>query len=77
MITGIVIALPQELETLTTRKIAKGSTIVLSKNLLLAYSGAGAENAQTAANLLIEQGATRLISWGVPLPYRPGYRLVI
>lgn len=72
MITGIVIALPQELETLTTRKIAKGSTIALSKNLLLAYSGAGAENAQTAANLLIKQGATHLISWGCAAALSPG-----
>lgn len=72
MITGIVIALPQELETLTTLKIAKGSTIALSKNLLLAYSGAGAENAQTAANLLIKQGAARLISWGCAAALSPG-----
>lgn len=72
MITGIVIALPQELETLTTRKIAKGSTIALSKNLLLAYSGAGAENGQTSANLLIKQGATRLISWGCAAALSPG-----
>lgn len=64
MITGIVVALPQELSTLTTRKVVKGQCVSLTKTLLLAYSGAGANNAQAAAQLLIAQGATRLISWG-------------
>ena len=71
MITGLVVALPQELDTLTTRKVVKGHVISLSKNLLLAYSGAGADNAQTAANLLIQQGATRLISWGCAAALSP------
>ncbi len=64
MITGIVVALPQELDTLTTRKVVKGQYVFLTKTLVLAYSGAGADNAQAAAQLLIAQGATRLISWG-------------
>lgn len=64
MITGIVVALPQELDTLTTKKIVKSQCAFLTKTLVLAYSGAGANNAQTAAQLLIAQGATRLISWG-------------
>ena len=64
MITGIVVALPQELGTLTTQKVVKGQCIFLSDTLALAYSGAGADNAQAAAQLLINQGATRLISWG-------------
>jgi hopanoid-associated phosphorylase len=64
VITGIVVALPQELGTLTTRKIVKGQSVFLSKTLVLSYSGAGANNAQAAAQLLIAQGATRLISWG-------------
>lgn len=71
MITGLVVALPQELDTLTTRKVVKGQSVSLSKNLLLAYSGAGAENARTAANLLIQQGATRLISWGCAAALSP------
>jgi adenosylhomocysteine nucleosidase len=64
VITGIVVALPQELETLTTQKIVKSQCVFLTKTLVLAYSGAGANNAQAAAQLLIAQGATRLISWG-------------
>jgi len=64
VITGIVVALPQELGTLTTRKVVKGHCIFLTDTVVLAYSGAGADNAQAAAQLLIAQGATRLISWG-------------
>ncbi|MDO9214705.1 MAG: phosphorylase [Methylococcales bacterium] len=64
MITGIVVALPQEISTLTARKVVKGQCVFLTDSLALAYSGAGASNAEAAAKLLIEQGATRLISWG-------------
>ncbi len=64
MITGIVVALPEELTTLTSKKIDKGSCLFIADNLLLAYSGAGSINAEAAADLLVAQGATRLISWG-------------
>ena len=64
MITGIIVALPEELTTLTTKKIAKGSFLYITENILVIYSGAGSVNAATAANLLIANGATRLISWG-------------
>ena len=65
MITGIVVALIQELDALTSKKvIAKGQSIFLTKTVALAYSGAGANNAKAAAELLISQGATQLISWG-------------
>lgn len=64
MITGIVVALPQEIGTLTTRKVVKGQCIFLTDTLALAYSGAGASNAEAAAQLLIAQGANQLISWG-------------
>lgn len=64
MITGIIVALPEELGTLTSKKIDKGSSVFISDAIVLAYSGAGANNAQAASELLIAQGATRLISWG-------------
>ena len=64
MITGIVVALHQELGTLTTQKIVKGQCVFLTKTLVLVYSGAGESNAEASAKLLIAQGATRLISWG-------------
>lgn len=64
MITGIVVALPEELTTLTSKKIAKGRCIYMADDLLVAYSGAGPVNARSAAELLVTKGATRLMSWG-------------
>lgn len=64
MITGILVALPEELTTLTSKKIGKGHSVVVSDKLLIACSGAGPQNAQAAARQLIDQGATRLLSWG-------------
>ena len=64
MITGIVVALPEELTTLTSKKIDKGRCLFMADKLLVAYSGAGPVNAQAAAELLVAEGATRLISWG-------------
>jgi adenosylhomocysteine nucleosidase len=64
VITGILVALPEELTTLTSKKIGKGHSVVISDKLLIACSGAGPANAQSAARQLISQGATRLLSWG-------------
>lgn len=64
MITGIVVALPEELSTLTSKRIDKGCCVFITDTIVLAYSGAGADNARAASELLITQGATRLISWG-------------
>ena len=64
MITGIVVALPEELTTLTSKRIDKGHCVFIADKLLVAYSGAGAKNATAAAELLIGKGATQLISWG-------------
>ena len=64
MITGIVVALPEELSTLTAKKIAKGEVLFLSERVLVAYSGTGHANATQAAHLLVANGAIKLISWG-------------
>jgi adenosylhomocysteine nucleosidase len=64
VITGIVVALPEELSTLTSQKIDKGCCVFIADAIVLAYSGAGANNARSTSELLIEQGANRLISWG-------------
>ena len=64
MITGIVVALPEELATLTPKKMAKGRCVFMAENVIVACSGAGPVNAEAAAELLIAEGATRLISWG-------------
>ena len=64
MITGIVVALPEELSTLTTKKIEKGRIEFIAKNILVTYSGVGSRNAGTSAELLVKQGVDSLISWG-------------
>ena len=67
MISGIVVALPEELGTLgfaRAQKIAKGSYAFITDNIAVAYSGTGPKNAQLAAELLVANGATQLISWG-------------
>jgi adenosylhomocysteine nucleosidase len=64
VITGIVVALPEELSTLTSKKIDKGCCVFITDTIVLAYSGAGADNARAASELLLTQGAVRLISWG-------------
>ncbi|OYV20453.1 MAG: Hopanoid-associated phosphorylase [Methylococcaceae bacterium NSP1-1] len=64
MITGIVVALPEELTTLTSKKIDKGRCFYITDKLLVVYSGAGHVNAKSASELLVAKGANRLISWG-------------
>ena len=64
MITGIVVALPEELVTLTSKRIDKGRCVFIADKLLVAYSGAGPDNAKAAAELLASRGTTQLISWG-------------
>ena len=76
MITGIVVALSEELTTLTAQKVSKGTVHFISESVLLIYSGAGSVNAAAAAELLIEKGANRLLSWGcaaaLALALKPG-----
>lgn len=64
MITGIVIALPDEIGSLTSKKVSKGDCVFINDRTLLTCSGAGSENAARASQLLISKGAKRLISWG-------------
>ena len=64
MITGIVVALPEELTTLTSKKIDKGRCFFITDKLLVVYSGAGHVNAKSASELLVAKGANQLISWG-------------
>jgi len=64
VITGILVALPEELHTLTKSKIKQGECIAVSANTLITLSGAGPKNAASAAQNLVTRGATQLISWG-------------
>lgn len=64
MITGIAVALPEELGTLTAKRIDKNHCVFIGDKLLVAHAGAGAKNAIACAELLVGKGATQLISWG-------------
>lgn len=64
MITGILVALPEELHTLTKSRIKQGECLSVSKNTLITLSGSGPKNATTGAQTLLDKGATQLISWG-------------
>jgi len=64
VITGIIIALPDEINSLTNKKITKGDCVFINENTVVYCSGAGPKNAATASQLLIDKGAKRLISWG-------------
>jgi len=64
VITGIIIALSDEISSITNKKINTGDCIFINDNTLVACSGAGPQNAAKASELLIKKGAKRLISWG-------------
>lgn len=61
---GIVVALPNELRTLTKRDIPIGSWERISDYLLVAVSGIGPDRATAAARMLLANGANVLLSWG-------------
>lgn len=71
MITGIVVALPDELGTLTTKKVSKGHSLFIADAILVVCSGVGPDNARAAAELLVAKGATQLISWGCAAALSP------
>lgn len=60
---GIVVALPEELATLTPIRLKQGECCQVGSTWI-AYSGAGLSNAANAAELLTTKGVQLLISWG-------------
>jgi len=66
--------LPEELTTLTGRKLAQGECFALSERIRVVYSGAGPENAERSAKFLINEGANCLISWGCAAALSPQLR---
>jgi len=74
VITGIIIALPDEINSLTNKSVNKGDCILINKNTLLACSGAGPINATKASKILIEKGANRLVSWGCAAALSPSLK---
>ncbi len=82
MITGIIVALSEELSTLKTlpnalweRGLRRGKFIFITDDIILIYSGAGAENACKAAELLVSKGATQLMSWGCAAALSPDLKM--
>ncbi|MGR8941162.1 MAG: phosphorylase family protein [Gammaproteobacteria bacterium] len=74
MITGIVVALPEEIVTLTSKRIDKGHCVFIGDKILVACAGMGPANAAAAADLLIAKGASQLISWGCAAALEPSLR---
>lgn len=74
MITGIVIALPDEVSSLTNKKINKGDCVLINDKTLVTCSGAGYKNAEKATQLLIKNGAKRIISWGCAAALNSGLK---
>jgi adenosylhomocysteine nucleosidase len=70
-VCGVVVALPEELATLTSQKPAQGECVWMAENILLTLAGAGPINADRAARRLIAQGANCLISWGCAAALAP------
>lgn len=71
MTIGILVALPEELSTLTRLKLAPGDCVSIADNILLAFAGAGPANAERATQLLVARGAKKLISWGCAAALSP------
>ena len=64
MTTGIVVALPEELSTLTAKRIDKGRIELIAEDIYVIYSGVGHENAAASAESLVKRGVNGLVSWG-------------
>lgn len=63
MPVGVIVALAREAHTLNLKSAVMGK-IVENEGAYVCISGMGAEHAGHAAKILIERGATALISWG-------------
>jgi len=74
VITGIVVALPEELVTLTSKRIGKGHCVLIGDKILVACAGMGPANAAAAAELLVAKGATQMISWGCAAALEPSVK---
>ncbi len=61
---GIIVALPNEASVLTNQTAKQHIPLTLSNKVTLIVCGMGSSNAQQAAQLLIKQGVTNLLSFG-------------
>ena len=67
---GIVVALPEELATLTQIRLKQGECCQQGNNWIF-YSGAGLKNAAAAAQSLITKNIHCLVSWGCAAGLHP------
>lgn len=65
MTLGIITASPFEANSLCSKKTVMGSTYSVGNTALLTLAGIGPQAAQQAAERLVSQGASALLSWGV------------
>jgi adenosylhomocysteine nucleosidase len=71
MLNGIIVAMPQELRTLTQEKLPYGKCYPLSDRWMVILSGIGAKAARAAAGCLLEHNVERLVSWGTAAALDP------
>jgi adenosylhomocysteine nucleosidase len=72
MSLGIVVAMPAEARSLTQRRLVPGEQAQLQENISLHLSGIGPKRARRAAEALLENGSTALLSWGTAGGLIPG-----
>ncbi len=61
---GVVAALKAEAQVLVKRPMAVGEVLHLPEGILVKLSGIGGRPARVASEILLEKGATALLSWG-------------
>lgn len=68
---GIVVALPEELGSLTPENGRTGKLIEIDSGIICLCSGMGPENAHNASEALVEAGADGLMKWGCAASLNP------
>ncbi len=61
---GIIVGVPAEARSLATHSIINDEPVCLREGVTLNVSGVGPTRAGTASRILLEKGATALLSWG-------------
>lgn len=61
---GIIVGVPAEARSLTRHSIINNEPVCLREGVTLSVSGVGSRRASLASRMLLEKGATALLSWG-------------
>lgn len=73
-VAGLIVALPEECRSLTSRGTRRGDCFALGDARLVCVAGVGRDNAARAAHQLMERGARGLVSWGCAAALSPALR---